>query len=288
MVFRFLTILSLPLLGQFTLVYSDERPVTMHVHIGTLSEILIPEPYTIIQSAVQIVEMRDVAGRNKRVVTVHPVVAEKTRTNLRIYTRNYDFNIDLLINWPGSTPTTSLDLSALVPAKEEDKSEPSGDGSNQHIIDGVETDAPVTRQDFNLRELLRFYPRLLKSDRHAPAILQNKVVFAMDHVFHYKGKLVFKATLWNKSKVPYNIRQMTITYKEEVGLPIINQREVKSFTLTPFYEIYSRKLVPPGKKAHIIYITAKLSPQDRGFFNCMLAELKGTRNFDFNIPAIIK
>jgi hypothetical protein len=81
---------------------------------------------------------------------------------------------------------------------------------------------------------------------------------------------------------------MTITYKEEVGLPIINQREVKSFTLTPFYEIYSRKLVPPGKKAHIIYITAKLSPQDRGFFNCMLAELKGTRNFDFNIPAIIK
>lgn len=269
-----------------------DHNIAMHIHIGTLSEIILPEPYTIIQTAVQIVEMRDVAGRNKKVVTLHPIVAQKAKTNLRIYTRNFAFNIELMLNWPGSIATTSLDLRRFISqtkrAELETKRTEAAPAVRQQILDGVETDEPVTPEDFNLGHLVQFYPKLLKSDRHAPAILKNKVVFAMDYVFHYKGKLVFKATLWNKSKIPYNIQRLTITYKEREGLPLLNRHESKSMMLRPFYKIYSRKLVPPGKKSHIIYVTSKISPQDKGVFNCLLLEQQGTRNFDFDIPTDIK
>ncbi|MFQ5637423.1 MAG: DUF4138 domain-containing protein [bacterium] len=290
-----LLILSLLLWQQGAGSQTKNAEIVMNLEIGTLSEIMLPEPYTTIQIPVQIVEMRDVPGRNKQVITLHPIVAQKTKTNIRIYTQNYDFNIRFFINWPKRPATESLDLSTFVKplppkklaaSKETQKSGAPTNGKSKS--NNVHNDDLVTQADFDVRNLLDFYPQLLKSDKRAPAIVKNRVVFAIDHIFAYKGKLVFKATLWNKSKVPYNILHLTITYKERTGLPLINQRESKSLMLAPFYEVYSRKVIPPGKKSHIIYVTSKLSPQDTGFFNCLLIEKNGTRNFDFNIPSYIK
>ncbi len=273
--------------------------IVMHLEIGTLSEIVLPEPYTTVQIPVQIVEMRDVPGRNKRVITLHPVIQQSARTNIRIYTQNYDFNIKLLLNTRGAAATESLDLHRYV-ATRPGKNGAAGNGgtSNGHANGAGSTNTaesgdidgrrPATIQDFSFRNLLKVKPDLLKSKEQAPAIVKNRVVFAIDHIFHHKDKIVFKATLWNKSSVPYHILHLAITYKEKTGIPLLNERQTKSLSLAPFYERYSRKIVPPGKKSHILYVTSRLSPQDTGFFNCVLVEKYGARNFDFNIPSYIK
>ncbi|MFQ5650331.1 MAG: DUF4138 domain-containing protein [bacterium] len=286
------------LLGGFALAHANGSDIVMYLEIGTLSEIIIPEPYTTVQIPVQIIEMRDVPGRNKRVITVHPIVPQKTKTNIRVYTQHYDFNIRIFLNWTGTRTTESLDLGKfaqkITPWK--DTAAPNGivdngaktrNGASGNGSD-IQPDRPATFGDFSFKKLYKVRPDLLKPNKHAPAMVKNRVVFAIDHIFHHKGKLVFKATLWNKSKVPYNILQLTVTYKEKVGIPVLNQHESKSLILAPFYEKYSRKIVAPGKKSHIIYVTSKLSPQDTGFFNCVLVEKFGTRNFDFNIPSYIK
>ena len=88
----------------------SRQTAEMYLEIGTLSEIVLPEPYTTVQIPVQIVELRDVAGRNKTVITLHPIISDRSKTNIRIYTQNHDINIKLMLNWPRTTPTQTLDL----------------------------------------------------------------------------------------------------------------------------------------------------------------------------------
>ena len=101
---------------------SNNDSITMYLQIGTLSELVLPEPYTTVQIPVQIIEMRNVPGRNNTVITVHPIIPDRTSTNIRIYTQNYDFNIKVFINWPGKTPTESLDLGSQVKSQQPKKS----------------------------------------------------------------------------------------------------------------------------------------------------------------------
>lgn len=296
MIHIIIILMSLPLLWwQPATVYANTDDIVMYLEIGTLSEIILPEPYTTVQIPVQIVEMRDVPARNKTVITVHPIVAEKTKTNIRIYTQHYDFNIKLIINRPGARVTESLNLSNYAkkaiyvpPASGELLAGKNGGPTNGNSpARDLERDTYAKEAEF-VKDLLRVNPNLLKPNKHAPAIIKNRVVFGVDYIFNYEDKLVFKATLWNKSKVLYNILHLTITYKEKNGIPLINQRETKSLALVPVYEKFSIKTVEPGQKSHILYVTSKLSPQDTGFFNCVLVEKNGTRNFDFDIPSYIK
>ncbi len=273
----------------------------MYLEIGTLSEIVLPESYATVQIPVQIVELRDVPGRNKTVITLHPVISDRSKTNIRIYSQNHDFNIKLMINWPGASATETLDIAAHFPDAAKKKaaaltasgltgkniasSGAPGIGRNGYDLP---TDRLVTQADFTLEKLVQIYPNLLKPNKRAPGIVKNRMVLGFDYIFHHAGKLVFKATLWNKSSVPYNILHLSIIYKEKSGVPIISRRESKSLTLTPYYESFSKKIVHPGEKSHLIYVTSKLSPQDTGFFNCLVVEKNGARTFDFNIPAYLR
>ncbi|NIR52369.1 DUF4138 domain-containing protein [candidate division KSB1 bacterium] len=270
---------------------TNSSDIVMNLQIGTLSEIVIPEPYLTIQIPVKIMEMRDVPGRSKRVITVHPVISERTTTNIRVYTQHYDFNIKAFINHSNRRATQSLDLNEFTkhvkPWKNSTDDSSTNSTNGKYKPDNMDPTKNTWELEL-LKGMLKVKPDLLKPNKHAHAIVQNRVVFGIDYIFHYEEGIVFKATLWNKSKVPYHILNLTITYKEKSGVPLISERETKTLRLTPVYEKYSKKIVPQGEKSHIIYMTSKLSPQDTGFFNCVLIEKNGTRNFNFDIPSYIK
>ncbi len=261
--------------------------IVMFLEIGTLSEITIPEPYTTVQIPVQIVEMRDVPGRNKKVITVHPVVPQRTGTNIRIYTQHYSFNIRLLLNQSNARVTDRLDLGRHVSSQRRWQGEDNQPGQNGRQKNGTPDATRISTSDFAIQELMVERPKLLEPNKHAHAVIQNRMVLAIDHIFHHKDKIVFKATLWNKSKVPYKILDMSVTYKERTGVPMVNRRESKAIRLAPFHKEYSSRVVEPGAESHIVYVTAKLSPQDGGLFYFLLLERNGTRNFAFEIPSHI-
>lgn len=262
----------------------------MYLEIGTLSEIILPEPYTTVQIPVQIIEMRDVPGRNKQVITVHPIIQQTTRTNIRIYSAHFDFNIRIFLNSKSARVTESLDLDRLTPGPRpwETLANKNGAANGGTAVKPDIDPNVATKEDFSFKNLYAIKPDLFKSQKQAHAIIKNRVVFAVDHIFAYKEKLVFKITLWNKSSIPYDILNLNITYKEKAGIPLISERETKSLRLNPFHELFSKTLVEPGKKSHIIYVTSKLSPQDTGFFNFVMVEKFGQRNFNFSIPSVIK
>lgn len=289
MTFRLLWTLSIILFWPASLSAQTDKAqnITMYLQIGTLSELVLPEPYSTVQIPVQILEMRDVPGRNNQVITVHPIIPEKTQTNIRIYTRRYDFNIKVIIN-QGHKPTESLELSKYIKIEEPKKSDKKL-AANGHVPDPDINKYNLVDPEIDFfRQLVKERPGLLKPNKQAHSMIKNRVVFGMDYVFHFNDKLVFKATLWNKSKVPFNILHLTLTYKEQTGIPLVNQHQSKAITLSPIFVRYSKKIVPPGEKSHIIYVTNKMSPQDDGYFNCVLVEKNGVRNFDFNISSFIK
>jgi len=259
----------------------------MFLKIGTLSSVVLPEPYLTVRPSVPVVELKDVVGRNGTVFTLQPMVPNPVKTNLWIYTQNYEFNVSLYLN-QGKATTELLDLAKLVGVPRP-KVNSSADASEDPTNKSNDMDArPNSASIKFLRDLLKAKPALLKSDPHAPSQVKNRVVLAVDHVEPHGDNIVFVLSLWNKSSVPYSISSLQVTYKEEGGFFLINRRTSKLIPVPSVYEPhFSKRTVSPGERAFIFYITDRLSPQDKGKYNIVLLEQNGTRNFDFDLPAYI-
>jgi hypothetical protein len=256
----------------------------MHLKIGTLSAVVLPEPYLTVRPSVPVVELKDVVGRNGTVFTLQPTVANRVKTNLWVYTQNYEFNITLYLNF-GQSTTEVLDLARLLGVPRT-----TGNGSTEATAAHASEAAPPNKESIQfLRDLLKAKPELLKPNAHAPSQVKNRVVLAVDYVLPHGDKLVFVTSLWNKSSVPYSIQSLQVTYKEEGGVPLINRRTSKLIPVPSVYEPhFSKRTVSPGERAFIFYVTNRLSPQDRGKYNIVLLEQNGTRNFDFDAPSYIE
>ncbi len=283
-----MTIIVLGLLENLSAQKSQSVDVItpeMHLKIGTLSSVVLPEPYLTVRPSVPVVELKDVVGRSGTVFTLQPTVANRVKTNLWIYTQNYEFNVALYLNYSEKT-TDLLDLAKLVGAPrfkgkpESEAASPEPAGSNG---------APNRESIAFLRELILAKPQLLKPNKHAPSQVKNRVVLAVDHVQPHGDKFVFVLSLWNKSSVPYTISSLNLTYKEEGGVALINRRTSKLIPVPSVYApLFSKRTVSPGERAFIFYITSRLSPQDKGKYNVVLLEQSGTRNFDFDVPSYIE
>jgi hypothetical protein len=257
----------------------------MFLKIGTLSSVALPEPYLTVRPSVPVVELKDVVGRNGKVFTLQPTVANPIKTNLWIYTQNYEFNISLYLNQ--SRPTTELlDLAKKVGVPRV-KTNGTADANAEDL--SADLAAPNRAAIRFLRELLKANPSLTTQNKHAPSQVKNRVVLAVDHVLPHGDKLVFVASLWNKSSVPYTISAMNITYKEEGGVALINRRTSKMIPVPPVFEPhFSKRTIGPEERAFIFYVTERLSPQDKGKYNIVVLEQSGTRNFDFDVPSYIE
>jgi len=287
-----LSIITIIVLGLLLVTNVSAQAITgngavtpeMHLKIGTLSAVVLPEPYLTVRPSVPVVELKDVVGRNGTVFTLQPTVANRVKTNLWVYTQNYEFNISLYLNY-GQSATEVLDLARLLGVPRV-----TGNGSTEASADPADTSAPPSRESIQfLRDLLKAKPELLKPNKHAPSQVKNRVVLAVDHVLPHGDKLVFVTSLWNKSSVPYSIQSLHVTYKEEGGIPLINRRTSKLIPVPAVYEPhFSKRTVSPGERAFIFYITNRLSPQDKGKYNIVLLEQNGTRNFDFDSPSYIE
>jgi len=93
---------------------SHEHPQKLFLKLGYLSEVRIPEPYLKVKPSVPIIEIDNIEGLNKQVITVQPITDKKGETNLRIYTKRYAFNVKVIINESGKEPTQMLDLGANI------------------------------------------------------------------------------------------------------------------------------------------------------------------------------
>ena len=257
----------------------------MYLKIGTLSAVVLPEPYLTVRPSVPVVELKDVVGRNGTVFTLQPTVANGVKTNLWIYTQNYEFNVSLYLNQSKAT-TDILDLARLVGV-----SRPKANGTTEATKEPSNYNgAPPDRESIQfLRDLLKGRSDLLKPNQHAPSQVKNRVVLAVDHVQPHGDNIVFVLSLWNKSSVPYSISSLQMTYKEEGGLLLINRRTSKLIPVPAVYEPhFSKRTVSPGERAFIFYVSDRLSPQDKGKYSVVLLEQNGTRNFDFDVPAYIE
>ncbi len=272
---------------------SYEHPEKLYLKIGYLSEVRMPEPYLKVKSSVPIVEIEDIEGLNKQVITVQPVTDSKGETNLRIYTRSYAFNVKVIINAPGKEPTQLLDLRANI--QDFEKLQPSvdqdnvGDKSSNSTgrNDKMRWDS-VDVSDFSMTSLLNAKKDLLKPNPYCYSIKKNRVTFAVDHIFYHKGKIVFKMSLYNRSNVPYGIADLAIKYKERKGIKFINRRETKSILLKPYHEEFTTRKVDGGGAGHLIYIVDKIGTKDNGRFNFVLREDNGNRRFNLEMPSYIK
>lgn len=281
-----LTLMAALLTANITDVHPQpyEHPQRLYLRIGYLSEVRIPEPYLKVKPSVPIVEIDDIEGLNKQVITVQPVTAERGETNLRIYTRSYAFNVKVVINDPSKEPTSLLDLGANVRDFEKLQTPPENNGESHN--DHIRTDT-VDVSDFSMTSLLNAKNDLLKPNPYCFSISKNRVTLAVDHIFYHKGKIVFKISLYNRSNVPYGIADLTIKYIERKGIKFINRRETKSMVLKPYHEGYTTKKIEAGGVGHIIYVVDKIGTKDNGRFNFVLREENGNRTFNLAIPSYI-
>lgn len=272
---------------------SHEHPQKLFLKLGYLSEVRIPEPYLKVKLSVPIIEIDNIEGLNKQVITVQPVTDKKGETNLRIYTKRYAFNVKVIINESGKEPTQMLDLGAniqdferLQASRVEDNRNGKSSGGKGRVVTNdivVSSDAP----DFIMKSLLNVKEDLLRPNPYCYSIKKSRVTFAVDHIFYHKDKIVFKMSLYNRSNVPYGVADLTIKYKERRGIKFINRRETKSIVLQSFYEEYNNREIAGGGVGHLIYVVEKIGTQDNGRFNFVLREENGNRNFNFEVPSYI-
>ena len=197
---------------------SHEHPQKLFLKLGYLSEVRIPEPYLKVKPSVPIIEIDNIEGLNKQVITVQPVTDKKGETNLRIYTKRYAFNVKVIINESGKEPTQMLDLGANIQdferlqasAVEDKTGDKSSNGTSRN--DRIKDDR-VDVSDFTMTSLLNAKKDLLKPNPYCYSIKKNRMTFAVDYIFYHKGKIVFKMSLYNRSNVPYGIADLAIKYK---------------------------------------------------------------------------
>lgn len=274
---------------------SYEHPEKLYLKIGYLTEVRIPEPYLKVKPSIPIVEIEDIEGLNKQVITIQPVTDSKGETNLRIYTRSYAFNVKVIINASGGEPTQLLDLGAniqdferLQTATAADDVEDKGGIPNAHIEDNGNDGADANTSDFAIEALLNVKPDLLKPNPYCYSIKKSRVTFAVDQIFYHKGKVVFKMSLYNRSNVPYGIADLAIKYKERKGIKFINRRETKSVVLKPYHEGFTTRKIEGGGVGHLIYVVDKIGTKDNGKFNFVLREESGNRTFNIEVPSFIE
>lgn len=272
---------------------SHEHPQKLFLKLGYLSEVRIPEPYLKVKPSVPIIEIDNIEGLNKQVITVQPVTDKKGETNLRIYTKRYAFNVKVIINESGKEPTQMLDLGANIQDFERLQASKVEDNRNGKSSDGkggvVTNDIVVSSDasDFIMTSLLNVKEDLLRPNPYCYSIRKSRVTFAVDHIFYHKDKIVFKMSLYNRSNVPYGVADLTIKYKERRGIKFINRRETKSIVLQSYYEEYNNREIAGGGVGHLIYVVEKIGTQDNGRFNFVLREENGNRNFNFEVPSYI-
>ena len=137
--------------------------------------------------------------------------------------------------------------------------------------DSLQKPEKYVMQEFTIEKLLEYRSDLLKSNRRAKAIKVGDIFFAVERIFYFKDKLVFKCTLKNSSKLPYHINQIRITYKKTQKL------------LHDYYVQFQEQQVVPGAIGHIIYVTEKFGLKKGSKLTMEVREKYGDRHVNFDI-----
>jgi hypothetical protein len=268
----------LVLLILFVSSYSQEtREIYLKSHL--LSSLRLPEPFIdVIQPIKGVISIKPASGHNKRILVLKSNTKKRGKTNLLIYTKNYEFNFVVFLNHDKHDPTVVIKRQNIV------KSEKT---SSTTLATSAKVDIPS--QIYSLDSLNNKFPNLLEPTSNAVSNVNSSVTFGLDNIFYYKDKILFKFSLFNKSKVPFDILSIKISYTESEGIALISEEETKNISLFPFNISYSNnsKKVNTDSISHILYAVDKIGVKDDGNFSISLKEKDGNRHFELSSKSII-
>ncbi|MCB0280117.1 MAG: DUF4138 domain-containing protein, partial [Calditrichaeota bacterium] len=241
-----------------------------------LTSLRLPEPYTdIVPANATILDFHPANGKNKQIVLIKPKVksSQAGLTNLYVYTEHYEFSILVHINKKNYTDRLIIDSDKIYPTEKTSN-------TVKKVVDNL--DGIVAKTKFDLDSLVNVKKDILLPSSSAPSQIVSNVTMALDYVFYYLNKIVFKMSIINNSTIPYSLNAIRIKYIEEAGIPLYNEKTTKNLTLNPFFEDYSyqNKIVPSDSIMHMLYVIDKLGVKNDGIFLINVIEQNGNRNFE--------
>lgn len=251
----------------------------IHLKSHLLSSLRLPEPFIdVIQPVKGLISIKPASGHNKRILVLKSNIKKRGKTNLLIFTKNYEFNFVVSLNHD------EHDTSVII--KHDDVlSHEKTTNSKLAVQETSSTPSLI----YSLDSLNQKFPSLLQPTSNAVSNVNSSVTFGLDNVFYYKDKILFKFTIFNKSKVPFDILSIKISYTESEGIVLISEEETKNIALFPFNISYtgnSRKVLPDST-THILYSVDKIGVKDDGKFSISLKEKDGNRHFELESKSTI-
>jgi hypothetical protein len=266
------------LLITATIAFSqDSREIYLKSHL--LSSLRLPEPFIdVIQPVKDLISIKPASGHNKKILVLKSNTKNRGKTNLLVYTKNYEFNFVVYLNYDEHSSSIVIESNEISDIEK----------TNNNIVTDSETETtPAIIYSFDSLKIK--YPSLLEPTSNAISNVNSAVTFGLDNIFYYKDKILFKFSVFNKSKVPFDILSIKISYTESEGIALISEEETKNILLFPFNISYSSnsQKVLTDSITHILYAVDKIGVKDEGNFSISLKEKDGNRHFELVSKSVI-